>query len=92
MVGVGGGSASQVGDDGSREGRGEPALELRRHQHAGVVRIAHVAALDEHLRLCRKVEAGKVVAFGDAVSAVVRAHRHRGHVEQLVTDNVAEPG
>ena len=54
---------------GERLGR-EP-LEGRPDQQRRVGRVAHVPALDQHLRDRGQVEAGEVVAIGDPVDAVV---------------------
>ena len=45
-------------------------------EQRGVGRVAHVAALDEHLGHRRQVQAGQVVARLQAVDPVVGADRH----------------
>ena len=67
----------QEGRDPRRDGSGRLGLPCRRHQQRGVDRVAHVAALDQHLGHRRQVQPGQVVARRHAVGPVVGAHRHR---------------
>ena len=67
-------------------------LERGRHEQRGVGRVAHVAALDEHLGHRGQVQPGQVVAGLQAVDPVVGAHRHRRAGDEGVAQRGGERG
>jgi uncharacterized membrane protein YccC len=87
-----GGLTVQEPDDRGGQGLCDQALEGGRYQHLGVGGVAHVPALDQHLRDRGQVEAREVLADHDSLVAVVGALRHGGHVrEKRLAHVAAEP-
>src|SRR5215472_18551305 len=83
-------TSAEVGDEGGLERPRQAPLEPGCGEQPGVGRVAHVAALDQDLRLGGQVEAGEVVPGDEAVLAVVVAHRHGGVLQQRRANIVAQ--
>src|SRR5262245_22037073 len=81
---------AEEGDEGGLERPRQAPLEPGCGEQPGVGGVAHVAALDQDLRLGGQVEAGEIVPGGEAVVAVIVALRHAGVLQQRRAHVVAQ--
>src|SRR5262252_5357411 len=83
-------TSAEEGDEGGLERPRQALLEPGCGEQLGIGGVAHVAALDQDLRLGGQVEAGEIVPGDQAVLAVIVAHRHGGVLQQRRAHIVAQ--